>query len=91
MALITRGLRTKPGLSDVSAVQVRHGQAVDSCAETHAAEECQSRQWCNLFFLSLFFFFFFAKHIVVGRLIVQHTSNTITCSHSFILHTVYKK
>ena len=31
-------MRTKPGLSDVSAVQVRHGQAVDSCAETQA--EC---------------------------------------------------
>ena len=38
---------------------------------------------------AFFFFFFFAKHIVVGRLIVQHTSNTITCSHSFILHSVY--
>ena len=35
-------------------------------------------------------FFFFAKHIVVGRLIVQHTSSTITCSHSFIFHSVYK-
>ena len=27
----------------------------------------------------------------MGRLIVQHTSNTITCSHSFILHSVYEK
>ena len=52
---------------------------------------------CLLLFLAvlLFFYFFllyfFAKHIVVGRLIVQHTSTTITCSHSFILHSVYKK
>ena len=26
----------------------------------------------------------------MGRLIVQHTSTTITCSQSFILHSVYK-
>ena len=44
-----------------------------------------------LLFLLFFFFFFFAKHIFVGRLIVQHTSNTITCSHSFILHSVKKR
>ena len=45
---------------------------------------------CPLAPLFVLFFVFVAKHIVVGRLIVQHTSNTITCSHSFILHSVYK-
>ena len=44
--------------------------------------------------MKLFFSFLlllFAKHVVMGRLIVQHTSNTITCSHSFTLHSVYIK
>ena len=49
------------------------------------------QQFVCLFVVVVVFCFVFAKHIVVGRLIVQHTFNTITCSHSFILHSVYKK
>ena len=45
----------------------------------------------KLFFFFPFLFVVVAKHIVMGRLIVQHTSNTITCSQSFTLHSVYKK
>ena len=35
--------------------------------------------------------FCFCQYIVVGHLIVSHTSNTIICSHSFILHAICKK
>ena len=47
--------------------------------------------FCEGLHVQCYFFFFFAKHIVVGCLIIQHTPNTITCSRSFILHSVYKK
>ena len=51
-----------------------------------------ARVWTTRTRLSSFFLFFFSKHIVVGRLIVQHTSNTITFIHtSFCLSKKKKK